>query len=290
MQHDEIERLIFRILATEDEEIDCGQVFELIARYVDLEVSGAEIKRLFPQVYQHLVQCGACSELHDTLYEIAQLEQQNALPDVDDLLDDIVVDSTEPSPGIRDNSAPYGARERPALSVISSEDVAPRERRSRTGRPARRLRWEWALAAAALLIMAVLGAWGWRQASEAAELSRYMAFIANADRAVWMQGTELDPDARGYLFINETDKQGLLVIDGLDPPPQDKVYQMWIMTDSTDAVSAGTFTVEPGKQGWVWVHLGRLPDEFTTVAITPEPIGGSSKPTSSPVCVWGKKL
>lgn len=102
MERDEIEGLIYRILTTEDEEIDCGQLSELIARYVDLEVDGANAPRLLPLVHQHLEQCNACSELHATLHELAVLEEHDALPAIDTLLDEIVAgDRATPSSGQR---------------------------------------------------------------------------------------------------------------------------------------------------------------------------------------------
>lgn len=294
MERDEIEQLIYRILATRDEEIDCDQVFELIARYVDLEVSGEDVARLLPLVYQHLVQCNKCSELHETLYELAVLEAQDALPEVDDLLDEILVG--EPSPTAERRPHAPAVSPIPPLSTDSGRTLpatttsqARDERRQRITtptQPLRWLRWGWALAAAALLIAVMLGVWGWQQSSETVEMKREMAFMAQADRTLWVRGTEQDPDVRGYLFVDETSKQGLLVSVGLGPLSSERVYQMWIMADENDFISLGTFTVRADQPERVWVDLSPASTPFTYLSITVEPAGGSPAPTSPPVCLW----
>lgn len=295
MKHEEIERLVYRILNTEDEEINCDQVAELIARYVELEVSGGDAPRVLPMVHQHLVQCDACSEMHDMLYELVLLEEQGALPDPDDLLDAITAGGPISAP--EQPLAPLQATHARPLSQDSVEPpfssrVHPdRDRETAApAQPAPWFRWGWAAAAVALIIAIAFGVWGWRQASAMAAMKRDLTFIANADRAIWMQGTEGDPDVRGFMFINEDSQQGFLVIEGLNEPPSGQVYQMWTMTDSSPEISVGTFATGADERGRVWIDLNVAPGEFTGFAITLEPAGGSSEPTSSPVCVWGKKL
>lgn len=287
MDREEVERLIYRILATEDEEIDCQQLSELIARYVDLEVAGADALRLLPLVYQHLEQCDACAELHDVLYELAALEARGELPDAGRLLDEIVAESP---PRAASSRPPGGAdgRRRPLEDVdfgFRDAEYGPEDELAIAGW----FRWGWVAAGAALVMLVIFGVWGWRQASVIAEMERKTSFIARADRTIWMQGTDDDPDARGFLFINDAEERGLLVIDGLNEPATDRVYQMWLMFDDRDAVSAGTFVVGGGEQGRVWVDLEEAPASFASLEITLEPEGGSPHPTSKPVCIWGKR-
>lgn len=301
MEQKEIERLVYRILTTEDEEIDCGQLFELIARYVDLEVSGEEASRLLPMVHQHLEQCDACSELHDMLHELAVLEDQGMMAELDtnELLDDIVAGTPpgrEQPSDLPEASAARAAPQKRGDQPTQVGDTVSRapERRLRDiaepRQPAPWLQIGWVLAAAAAVIAVVLGTWGWRQSTEMAETSNETAFIARADRAIQMWGTEEDPDASGFFFINEAEKRGLLVLDRLDSLPADRVYQMWIMSDSSEPMSAGTFTVEPEHGKRIWININQAPLDFARLAITSEPKGGSSKPTTSPVCVWGEGL
>lgn len=298
MERKELEELIYRILTTEDEEIDCGQVSQLIARYVDMEVSGADAPGLLPEVYQHLRQCGACAELHETLYELARLEQQDALPEADELLNEIATEGAAPSVEQR-----VGASKRvPAPSRPQSEidrRTLPEDTPARVGedkrgeeggllQPARWLfRSGWVVAAAALFLAAIFGFWGWQQSTALADLRANAAIIVNAEQVVRMQGTDQDPDARGYLFVDERNQEGLLVIEDLNQLPSDQVYQMWAWLDDDNVESAGTFTVGADQRDIV--RLSKMPAQFTSLTITLEQEGGSDQPTSSPVCVWGKQ-
>lgn len=299
MDHDEVEQLIYRILATEDEEIDCNQVFELVARYVDLEVSGEDVPRLMPLVYRHLVQCDMCLELHDTLRDLAVMKEQGTLPDVDVLLDGILADSQVPAVGQVADASGVSPASPPPRSTVESparpEDTIPTTRTPtyrETPVPARPSPWfrlSWATAAIGVMMAIVFGAWGWYQASQMAQMRSDMTFIARADRAIWMRGTEAAPDAHGFLFVDQTRGRALMTIVGLDPLPPDHVYQVWIKT-ANSTTSAGTFTVGSDRRTHFYVDLGPTMTQFTSLAITPEPKGGSSAPTTSPVCVWGKQL
>jgi anti-sigma-K factor RskA len=117
-----------------------------------------------------------------------------------------------------------------------------------------------------------------------------MEFIAHAERVIPMHGTESDPDASGHAFVGDGGERVLLVVDRLDPLPAERVYQLWLTTDSEDMISAGTFTVGPDGEGRIWTDLSSMPAGWASMFITPEPKGGSEQPTSKPVCVWGRAL
>lgn len=85
------ERWIHNIFTTQDEEIACGQLFEVLSQFVDLEISGEDAARLLPHVHQHLQQCPECEELYQALCEIARLEAEDKLPQVDELMEAILV-------------------------------------------------------------------------------------------------------------------------------------------------------------------------------------------------------
>jgi len=69
---------IRRIYATQDEELDCDQVFEILARYVDVEIGGGRPRTCFPGVEHHLRQCPHCYDLYLGLRDAAVLESQEA--------------------------------------------------------------------------------------------------------------------------------------------------------------------------------------------------------------------
>lgn len=83
-------RWIHNIFTTQDEEIDCEQACEALCRFVDMEISGKEAARLLPHVRQHLQQCRECEDVYSALVEIAQLEAQGELPEVDELMKEVL--------------------------------------------------------------------------------------------------------------------------------------------------------------------------------------------------------
>jgi anti-sigma-K factor RskA len=99
-----------------------------------------------------------------------------------------------------------------------------------------------------------------------------------------MQGTELDPNARGLLLIDDSDKQGLLILSGINPAPSGRIYQIWVMAER-GPISVGAFNPGTSQRGSTWVDLSETPMQFASLEFTSEPEGGSTAPTSLPVCI-----
>jgi hypothetical protein len=59
--------LITRLLGPEGPEVTCEQCFELLDRYVDLEVAGEDADAQLPGMRAHLDGCPACREDHESL-------------------------------------------------------------------------------------------------------------------------------------------------------------------------------------------------------------------------------
>jgi hypothetical protein len=59
--------LITRLLGPEGPEVTCEQCFELLDRYVDLEVAGDDPDAQLPGMRAHLDGCPACREDHESL-------------------------------------------------------------------------------------------------------------------------------------------------------------------------------------------------------------------------------
>jgi len=70
-------RLIKKIIDTEEEEISCSDCFDLVSDYVDAELAGIEIKGVLQQVQRHLGQCRACYDDYEMLYDFVK-DQGNA--------------------------------------------------------------------------------------------------------------------------------------------------------------------------------------------------------------------
>ena len=71
---------IRRIYATRDDEMDCDQVADLMASYVDALVAGGEIGTCFSAVEQHLAQCAHCLEVAAALRDVVRQESEEMVP------------------------------------------------------------------------------------------------------------------------------------------------------------------------------------------------------------------
>jgi hypothetical protein len=61
------DRLIARLVGPEQPELTCEQCFEVLDRYVELEVNGVDADREIPGLRAHLEGCPACREDHESL-------------------------------------------------------------------------------------------------------------------------------------------------------------------------------------------------------------------------------
>lgn len=147
----------------------------------------------------------------------------------------------------------------------------------------------WAAAAAALAIVAVVGAWGLsaradadRARLRAAELSTAIAAMSQPGSSIAvLQGSGAAAGASGFAAFPETGGGYVVVVD-LPAAPAGQTYQAWYIADGTPA-SAGLLTVG-GDRYAILANAQPVPGT-TVVALTLEPAGGSSAPTSDPIVV-----
>jgi hypothetical protein len=188
-----LEQLVRRILATQDDEIDCEQVADVIARYVELEVAGQGAPRVLPKVHQHLVQCNACCEIRDVLYQLVIMEEAGALADSVDLLDEIVTSASLYSG--RSAEAPVSRRMRDQF-----EEPPERQRVPGLGRRPQAFRlsqvsdqaggeaqWvRWAVVILVIALIVLLGVWVLQNGAPLSKLNESVglaaiAYCANID-------------------------------------------------------------------------------------------------------------
>ena len=87
MKHNRFENWRQNIYKTQDEELSCSECFDLVSRFVELEISGENAEAQMPQIKQHLGQCPACREEYETLRDLARFEDEGRAPSIDDLQD-----------------------------------------------------------------------------------------------------------------------------------------------------------------------------------------------------------
>jgi predicted anti-sigma-YlaC factor YlaD len=71
--HD-LDQTIGRVLGPAEEELGCDACFELLDRYVELELAGTDADAAIPGLRAHLAGCPACREEHDSLYALVRGE------------------------------------------------------------------------------------------------------------------------------------------------------------------------------------------------------------------------
>ena len=67
--------LVARLIGPEGPEIGCDECFEVLDRYVDLEVTGRDADAAVPGLRAHLEGCPACREEHESLRALVSGER-----------------------------------------------------------------------------------------------------------------------------------------------------------------------------------------------------------------------
>ena len=173
----------------------------------------------------------------------------------------------------------------------------------------------WALPLAAGLVLALLGLSGWQRLHmegqrgeiaqlsghlrevnlESGELARYRQELVEAQAklsvlaASGVEVCSLHPmedrlaaaPPTATLFVAPDHQHWYLRVDGLEPSPKDRAYQLWFITDEGSQVSAGTFDSRPGFR--TELTSATMPGGTVAVSVTVEPLGGSPEPSGPPL-------
>jgi hypothetical protein len=89
MDHQRFTNWLNNIFDTREEEISCSECFDLVSRFVDLELAGADAAGSMPELQHHLNQCRACRDEYEALRDLRRLEENGELPTLDDLRNSI---------------------------------------------------------------------------------------------------------------------------------------------------------------------------------------------------------
>ena len=87
MEHGRFRNWLRNIYETQDQEISCTECFDLVSRFVELEVVGENAAARMPELKQHLNQCRACRDEYEVLRDLRLLEEKGGIPSSDDLQD-----------------------------------------------------------------------------------------------------------------------------------------------------------------------------------------------------------
>ena len=75
MTPEKLKWLIQSIFAVQNKEMLCSEFFEILPRYVDLQLMGEDADKLFPKLSHHLHQCPECDEVYQALLKAVQSEK-----------------------------------------------------------------------------------------------------------------------------------------------------------------------------------------------------------------------
>ena len=195
-------------------------------------------------------------------------------------------------PALASLAEPVGtpaALKRQVLDAYRSEMAPASASAPAPGRSQQQQSWlsAWAPAIATLLILVVVGAWGAGQALEANQardravaLSQAIsAMSAPGSQVAVLQGSGAAQGASGFAAFPADGGAHVVLVD-LPAAPAGQTYQAWYIAADTPT-SAGLMTVSP--DGYV-IMSDPAPLPGTEVfAVTLEPAGGSTQPTSTPI-------
>ncbi len=146
---------------------------------------------------------------------------------------------------------------------------------------------------AAVVLLALTSAWLWLQNTRArADFARLRDSVLqpNSLHASVLWGDSTRPQTRAELIFCTRLQQGKLVVHGLESPPPDHVYQVWLQTDSAAApVSAGVFRIGPGGEGEIILRPAVKVKKLCKVLISLEKAGGVPK-AEGPVVLAGNVM
>jgi anti-sigma-K factor RskA len=88
----------------------------------------------------------------------------------------------------------------------------------------------------------------------------------------------------GNLLLDREKNLAYLLTWNLPPPPQDQVYQIWLIDPNGEETAAGLFRPEVDRPFTsAALVTSRTFVEFVGIKVTLEPSGGSDQPTSEPI-------
>ena len=177
---------------------------------------------------------------------------------------------------------PAGFRERLMAEVAQTRQLPPvvstlAEAKARKD-ASRMRRWTMSAAAAAVVVAIGLGSWGLSSDGSSGPSVDAIAAVQTAADAKTMQAT--NGPATAALTVSRSMGDMVFMAHGLKDAGDKRTYQVWLLGPGSAVTSMGTFDSD-GKE-----HTTRLfngPGDASALAVTEEPAGGSTRPTTKPV-------
>jgi anti-sigma factor RsiW len=199
------------------------------------------------------------------------------------------LEPVEPSAGLKSRiiaavEAERGDRSHPAGPIAPELARPVRARLGSDRQPAWRPRLGFALAAATVLAIAVLGAWNLALQRDVSELTAYREGVVAVLDAAAAPGSQLALLAAGEasgprgLAAVRSDGTVVLAMRDLAPTTGSQVYETWVIAGTGTPVPVGGFTVGPNGTATFTSRAGPVAPG-AVVALTLEPAPGATTPT-----------
>jgi anti-sigma-K factor RskA len=133
------------------------------------------------------------------------------------------------------------------------------------------------LAAAAVLALVTIGMFAWNASLQ--EENQTLEGELQGQQTYALEGTGAAQEVQGEI-VRLGDERAVLVAEDLPSPPEGETYETWILREDVPE-PAGLF--EPDDAGVAAAPIEGSIEGADAVAVTVEPSGGSSSPTSDPL-------
>jgi anti-sigma-K factor RskA len=176
-------------------------------------------------------------------------------------------------------AAPAGLTEDLRRRIAAPASQREAERAPRFSLSSLRRRPAFGLTLAGLAALLLVGSnlyWAARTARSEREIAAVTALVQAPAITLTADGDEY---GRGVLYRPDAGDVALLCVYGLQPLPQEKAYQVWLISGQ-ERVSGGTFRVTDDGYGILLIKPPAPLQNYDGLGVTVEPAGGSPGPTT----------
>jgi anti-sigma-K factor RskA len=121
-------------------------------------------------------------------------------------------------------------------------------------------------------------------------LAQMQELAAPGTRTIALAGQKMAPSASAKIFMDPARRRAIIFFYDMPPNPSDRSYELWIIRgDKKTPQGAGTFDVDPlSHRSSMTIEQLPVGAEIKGLAVTLEPKGGVTAPTSSDYYVMGQ--
>ena len=130
-----------------------------------------------------------------------------------------------------------------------------------------------------IVLLATSNLWLWQRVNHLEAATRPSGLRAIA---VPLSGTNVAPNASGFVIVGADGQNGALVVDNLPLLDPEQQYQLWLIQDG-HRTSGAVFSVDEFGYGGTRISAPESLFEYATFGVSIEPAGGSPSPTGEKV-------